>query len=82
MVISDVLFSMTWYIICHRHKGQIHLKNSQLFSNFTQHVWVRFNVDWNYSDFIQFHHLSTYYFVQLVENDNISNSKLITCMAL
>lgn len=77
-VISEVLFFRTWSMVCHRHNGKMLLKRSGFFSSFTQHICTRSNIDWNYSDFIQFHSLSTCYFVQLMENENIPDSKLIT----
>lgn len=43
------------------------------FLNFTQNVYISSNIDKNCNDFIQF----CSYFVHLIENENIPDSKLI-----
>lgn len=73
-VIPQVLFSRAWYMLCHRHNGEMPLKGSGFFSNFIQRVYMRFNMNWNYSDFIQFCNFRACYFVQLIENENIPDS--------
>lgn len=43
-VISEVLFSRTWYMVCHKHNGEM-LLNGTEFSNFTQNVYISSNID-------------------------------------